>query len=118
MMDDSRRRLLRRTVAAALLLKASAGFGRVASARSLMDLAHDACLRLKSAELRSFLADWPKANAPHRNISPTTLPVLRWLPELGASPPQFSAALVERLIALAAYLEWRRSYSEARVGTA
>jgi quercetin dioxygenase-like cupin family protein len=104
--------------AGALLAGASNAIARPQSARSLMDLAHDLCTRLRSSELTAFLADWPKASAPHHNISPTSLPVLRWLPELGKSAPDFSAALVERLVALAGYLEWRRSYSESKVGAA
>src|ERR1700760_519619 len=101
MKDDSRRRFLQLTTALALGAAGHA-LARPRSARSLMDLAHDLLSRLRAAELREFLADWPKESAPHRNISPTGLPVLRWLMEIGNSPPEFSAALIERLVALSA----------------
>lgn len=76
---------------------------------SLDALAYDLLSTLHSPYLRSFLQDWPAAES-HRAQAPTSVPVLRYLPQLRIHPPPFSASLIEALAAAAASLTWRRSY--------
>ncbi len=70
---------------------------------------------LHAAELTPFRAEWPAA-PPLRRTDPSTVPVLRWLPETLKAAPRFSHPVAQALIAAAPSLAWRRSYSAAAVG--
>jgi Dimethlysulfonioproprionate lyase len=70
---------------------------------------------LQSNALHPFLADWP-AGQDRRAIVPSSLPVLRWLPEVKADAPAFSASLVQELCRVAQSMAWRQTYKAADVG--
>ncbi len=82
----------------------------------LLGRAHALLTRLPAADLTPFLSEWPQGSE-QRGVSPSTVPVLRWLPSIQKSAPAFSRPFVDALVAAAASLAWQRSYSPALVGT-
>ena len=77
---------------------------------------------LRAPALAPFLAEWPleSAGSPNelRPVVPSTLPVLRYLPELKSDAPAFSRDLVNDIGRAAPTMAWRRTYTEADVGAA
>lgn len=71
----------------------------------------------QSPALASFLKDWP-AQAKLRHVERSPVPAMRWLFEIHAAAPAFSAPFVTALVAAAASLAWRRSYTPRQVGAA
>ena len=57
-----------------------------------------------------FLEDWPEAYLP-RAVTPSQLPVLRWLPEIGRKPDTFGVELVTAVCRAAPSMAWRQTYS-------
>jgi hypothetical protein len=65
---------------------------------------------LREPRLAPFLSDWPLAMA-GRAVTPSTLPVLRWLPGPAADPGVFGADLVAAVCHAAPSLAWRQTYT-------
>jgi hypothetical protein len=72
---------------------------------------------LSAAALNPFLAEWP-ASGERRGVVPSSLPVLRWLPAVGADTPKLSATLVREVTRCAPSMSWRQTYKVTDVGTA
>jgi len=87
----------------------------IAPTRALLD-------STQAPALAPFLAEWPVASerspSELRAVVPSTLPVLRWLPELRSHAPAFSRGLVTDIDRAAPSMAWRRTYTEADVGAA
>jgi hypothetical protein len=64
-----------------------------------------------------FLADWPEAYR-SRAVTPTHLPVLRCLPDIGRDPAAFGIDLVTALCRAAPSMAWRQTYSTQDVDAA
>ena len=124
MADPSRRTLLQ------LLLGIAASFAAETSSSTiprdkrgekrrerLVIRAHQLLSGLHTAELAPFLDEWP-AVSQQRRVVPSKVPVLRRLPEIQKSAPEFSAPVVTALVAAAPFLAWQRSYGVADVGAA
>jgi hypothetical protein len=60
--------------------------------------------------LAPFLEDWPKAYLP-RAVTPSQLPVLRWLRDMGGDPAAFDTGLVTEVCRAAPSMAWRQTYS-------
>ncbi len=75
----------------------------------LLEQTHALLASLTSPELASFLAEWPRTRE-RREVSPASLPVLRWLSDVTANVPAVTAKLVEELVRVAAMLTWRQTY--------
>jgi quercetin dioxygenase-like cupin family protein len=88
-------------------------------------LARDVLDRLSAPALSRFLADWPTDSQLRRESarslgraalsSVPALPVLRWLPRIGADDASFGGALVSALCRTAPSLAWRQSYTREEV---
>jgi Dimethlysulfonioproprionate lyase len=97
-------------VSAALLAADSCRSGLVRKTRGLLRSLHDAALD-------PFLTDWPLVRE-RRSVIPSSLPVLRWLPEAQAEAPAFSRALVSELCRVARCMAWRQTYTVPDVDAA
>jgi hypothetical protein len=64
-----------------------------------------------------FLEDWPVAYRP-RAVTPSRLPVLRWLPDIGCDPAAFGVDLVTAICRAAPSMAWRQTYSTKDVDAA
>jgi Dimethlysulfonioproprionate lyase len=123
MSDTSRRQFISAVTAAAWVTAISPVWARDASAAaSLIAPTHALLASIRSPALAPFLAEWPVSNpgAPSepRVVVPSTLPVLRWLPELESDAPPFSRDLVTHIARAAPSMAWGRTYKEADVGAA
>lgn len=74
---------------------------------------HALLISLQAAALGPYLADWPVAGA-RRTVVPSTIPVLRWLPEAKADAPAVCLELVEQICRDAPWMAWRRTYTAAQ----
>jgi len=91
----------------------------------LLALTHRLLEALRTPALAPFLADWPTARDSRRSASsvgvragaPAALPVLRWLPRIGAGAHPFASALVSALCRAAPRLAWKQSYTADDLGT-
>ena len=125
MTNHSRRTLLRLLLSIAASLAADTsnsgstgdGRGREDRREHLVSRALQLLTGLHAAELTPFLDEWPTVLL-ERRVVPSSVPVLRLLPEIQKSAPEFSAPFVTDLVAAAPFLAWRRSYSAAEVGAA
>jgi hypothetical protein len=57
-----------------------------------------------------FLEEWPQDYLP-RAVTPSHLPVLRWLPDIGRDPAAFGIGLVTAVCRSAPSMAWRQTYS-------
>jgi hypothetical protein len=64
-----------------------------------------------------FLEDWPETYLP-RAVTPSHLPVLRWLPDIGCDPAAFGIDLVAAVRRAAPSMAWRQTYSTKDVDAA
>jgi hypothetical protein len=64
-----------------------------------------------------FLEDWPQAYLP-RAVAPSSLPVLRWLPDIGRDPAAFGIDLLTAVCRAAPSMAWRQTYSTKDVEAA
>jgi mannose-6-phosphate isomerase-like protein (cupin superfamily) len=87
------------------------------AATDLADQARALLAALRAPLLTQFLGEWPTRSSA-RSVAPQSLPVLRWLPAAREAAPPFSARFIDALVACAAALAWRRSYTVAEAGTA
>jgi Dimethlysulfonioproprionate lyase len=73
---------------------------------------------LAAPPLAPYLADWPESSASHVLAQPRsgTLPVLRWMPHLGADAHGFGAELVGAVCRAATVLTWQQTYTTSEVG--
>ncbi len=125
MTDHSRRTLLRLSLSNAAPLAAEASNssntwdkrGREERGERLVTRVQQLLTGLHAAELTPFLDEWPTVLR-QRRVVPSSVPVLRWLPEIQKSAPEFTAPVVTALVAAAPFLAWRRSYTAAEVGAA
>jgi quercetin dioxygenase-like cupin family protein len=124
MIDETRRALLGQMLACgAIGLAGAATSGESAtpahadppSAVTLLAKARALMAGRETQRLRAFLSEWPHATEP-RGVVPTTVPAVRWLPQVRASAPRFSTPFVDALWSAAPSLAWQRSYSVAAVG--
>ena len=120
MSDTSRRQFISAATAAAVWATAIAR--EPSTAATLIAPTHALLASIRSPALAPFLAEWPISNDASpgnlRVVVPTTLPVLRWLPELESDAPPFSHELVTRIVRVAPSMAWGRTYKEADVGAA
>ena len=65
---------------------------------------------LRQPSLAPFLAEWPPACEP-RATHASSLPVLRWLPEIAGDAAAFGVGLVAAVCRGAASLAWRQTYT-------
>jgi hypothetical protein len=65
---------------------------------------------LREPALGDFLAEWPRAAAA-RVVAPSSLPVLRWLPDIAGDPDAFAVDLVAAVCRAAPSLAWRQTYT-------
>jgi Dimethlysulfonioproprionate lyase len=72
---------------------------------------------LRRPELTSFLADWPRSYR-SRAAPAASLPVLRWLPQLGAERTAFAIDVVAAVCRAAHSMAWRQTYSRPDVDAA
>ncbi len=95
-----------------------------ADSRALAALAHQLFAGLACPALAPFLAEWPQ-RLPARARPASSLAVLRWLTVLAAEPgdggsrdasAECCAALALNLVAAAAALEWRQTYTSRDLG--
>jgi hypothetical protein len=95
---------------------------RASIAAGLIAPTHALLGALRAPALAPFLAEWPVASerspSELRPVVPSTLPVLRYLPELRSDAPAFSRDLVNDIGRAAPTMAWRRTYTEADVGAA
>jgi quercetin dioxygenase-like cupin family protein len=61
-------------------------------------------------DVAPFLEDWPQAYLP-RAVTPSHLPVLSWLPEIGRDRAAFGIDLVTAVCRAAQSMAWRQTYS-------
>jgi Dimethlysulfonioproprionate lyase len=78
---------------------------------------HALLVSLQAPALGPFLADWPVAAA-RRVVAPSTLSVLRCLPEAKAAAPAACLELVDQLCHDAPWMAWRQTYTTAEAGAA
>jgi len=64
---------------------------------------------LPGSVLEPFLKDWP-VKEQWRRITPSSLSVLRWLPQVRAGAPALSSDLVDEVCRGAAHRAWRQTY--------
>jgi Dimethlysulfonioproprionate lyase len=64
---------------------------------------------LAAPALAPLLVDWPEPEE-RRAITPSPLPVLRWLPDAVSDAPQFSTALVTAVARAAPSMTWCQTY--------
>ena len=83
---------------------------------ALVQKARELASGLDSERVAPFLADWPAARAIDRDCAPASLPVLNWLRQLPVLASETTRPLAESLVASAARLQWRQSYSEKDFG--
>jgi hypothetical protein len=99
-----------------------ASAGKPSNAASLIPPTRALLGSLRVPALAPFLAEWPPESegspSELRPVVPTTLPVLRYLPELKSDAPAFSRDLVNDIGRAAPTMAWRRTYTEADVGAA
>jgi hypothetical protein len=103
-------------IAATESVPASTAASLISPTRALLD-------SLRAPALAPFLAEWPaltneSSPSDQRTVVPSTLPVLRFLPDLESHVPAFSRALVNDIRRSAPSMAWRRTYTEADVGAA
>jgi hypothetical protein len=116
MTDSARRMLLHRLLSTvAVMACGSSRAADEASPDELLVRAHSLLRGLHSGRLKPFLREWPSPSE-RRSVASSSVPVLRWLPQIQQSAPIFSASLVDALVEAAPSLGWRRSYSSATVG--
>jgi hypothetical protein len=65
---------------------------------------------LQQPALAPFLADWPGAYQA-RAVAAADLPVLRWMPQIGADRAAYASDLVAAVCRAAPSMAWRQSYS-------
>jgi hypothetical protein len=65
---------------------------------------------LQQPALAPFLAEWPRTGE-RRETHASSLPVLRWLPEIARDAAAFGVDLVAAVCRDAAALSWRRTYT-------
>ena len=125
MSNESRRQFIRAGAAAAGVAaidsvwagdaSASDAAGLIAPTRALLG-------SIRAPALAPFLAEWPVVGegspSELRPVVPSTLPVLRWLPELISHATTFSHRLVNDIGRAAPFMAWRQTYKEADVGAA
>jgi Dimethlysulfonioproprionate lyase len=70
----------------------------------------DLLASLREPRLAAFLSDWPRAMV-DRSVTPSILPVSRWLPRLAEGPGAFGAELVAAVCHTAPSLAWRQTYT-------
>jgi hypothetical protein len=109
MNDEARRQFIKLGAAAALMAATHPQHW------NLVELTRALLGSLPTAALGPFLADWPVSKE-RRAVVPSSLPVLRWLPEAKTDAPAFSTALVGELCNSAPSLAWRQTYTVADVG--
>jgi quercetin dioxygenase-like cupin family protein len=116
MTDPARRTLLRQALVTAAILAVRASHATdQAPPDDLMAQARVLLMDLHASELAPFLEQWP-SRSERRDVPPSSVPVLRWLPDIQQSAAAFGRPLVNALVAAAPTLAWRRSYSPAAVG--
>jgi hypothetical protein len=115
--DPGRRILFRQALATAALFTLRSRASNEAAGDDLLGQAHALLTGLHARELAPFLGEWPTVSE-RRSPPPSSVPVLRWLPDVRQSAPMFSAELVGAVVDAAPMLAWRRSYSLATVGEA
>jgi hypothetical protein len=116
MTDPARRTLLQQVLStAALFTVRPARASNQAPPDDLLAQARVLLTDLHAGELKPFLEEWPSPSE-RRDVPPSSVPVLRWLPHIQQSASTFGAPLINALVAAAPSLAWRRSYSPAAVG--
>ena len=83
---------------------------------SLVDQIYSYLIALQDGRLDTFLGNWPSPPYPIRTISPSSLPVLAYLPQLDDN--EDTKAIIKTLQALASQLYWGQSYTTADFGAA
>jgi hypothetical protein len=85
----------------------------------VLALAHRMLTSLEAPALRPFLAAWPLSGPsppqPQAQHNADALPVLRWLPRIGADSVSFDSALVRSVCQAAPSLTWRQTYTTDEV---
>jgi hypothetical protein len=87
----------------------------------LLALIHRLLKAFAAPTLAPYLADWPTSQDAHRSAPsadvPSALPVLRWLPQIGASTHHVGCELVSALCRAAPWLAWHQTYTANDLGT-
>ena len=83
--------------------------GLAGLARTLLDGFDD-------PSLAPFLAEWPSPDAERRDVTPRSLPVLRWLDSLPLAAVAKTRPLVDGLVEAAGDLAWGQTYSAGDFG--
>ena len=116
MTDPARRMLLQQLLSTVAVM--ASRWSRAANEpppEELLTRAHSLLKGLHSDQLKPFFQEWPSPSE-RRSVASSSVPVLRWLPQVQQSAPIFSASLVDALVEAAPSLAWRRSYSAATAG--
>lgn len=83
--------------------------------RDLLVRIHSLLKSLENPRLDPFLAEWP-GEAPSRPVTPHSLPVLKYQPELESTAPIWARSVTGELFRLAPLLHWGQSYPTSAVG--
>jgi len=84
---------------------------------SLVYHLRDYLANINITELGPFLRLWPEPDAPLRFIPESTLPVLRWLPEMIQAAAVSTRTLVKKVAGCADRLAWGQTYSSDDFGS-
>jgi len=115
MNTESRRALIRMILTGAVIfVKPPAAVAAGSCSSGLAEKTRALLASVNDLALNPFLAEWPVTQQ-RRSVSPSSLPVLRWLPELKACAPPFSRALVSDLYRVAPCMAWKQTYKETDV---
>ena len=113
-MKNERRKILRVLIGA--LSAAPLRAAGLVGSPSLADAAHQLLLARHAGALKRYLADWPAPASARRSVAPSSVPVVRYLPELAERAQPFCAPFARAVWAAAGTLAWRQSYTSAQVG--
>lgn len=121
----NRRSLTRAVLTAALLALARGAIAERATGatpqaligRDLLARIRALLESLQAPRLGAFLREWPR-EAPPRSVTPSSLPVLRYLPALAAGAPAWAKGVTDALSRGSSQLFWGQSYPASVVGAA
>jgi Dimethlysulfonioproprionate lyase len=89
-----------------------------AKAIELVDTLYDYLIDVNDIRLATFLAHWPSEPYKTRTVSPNTLPVLSYLPELVTEEDTAIAKITKMLATSMDSLGWGQTYSKRDFGAA
>lgn len=113
-----RRRFIQAGAALALAAAAAPRVHADSAIQALLEDARTFLGSIREPHLQSFMNEWPesKRRPELRAVVPSSLPVLRWLPEARRQAPPVTAGLVDDVMHAAPSLAWRQTYDANQIG--